>query len=171
MPKYDNAKLIHRETGEEIKQGAKVLDFKGRKRKFLYISQLPAPGKQGKIMVGSERDGEMTPSVLVARIQPPIGEERAGCWFEGSQGWQNSVRVIEAAESWGMKVTDAEHAAMDAYKADHGYDESESINGQGELSDRATEWLQSLAPTGYQFVWDTAELSLMTDEEAELFGG
>jgi hypothetical protein len=37
----------------------------------------------------------------------------------------------------------------------------EGVTGQGELCDKATEYLDSLAPDGYAFNWDMGELSLL----------
>lgn len=71
MPKYDKAKLIHTETGEEIPQGSEVPDFRGDLQKFLYVSRLPEDGKEGRIIIEANVGGEVYPSVLKARIEVP----------------------------------------------------------------------------------------------------
>lgn len=68
MPKYDNAKLINKDTGEEIQQGATVPDFRGDPRTFLYVSRLPNDGSEGRIMTEQAVGGEVFPSVLNGRI-------------------------------------------------------------------------------------------------------
>jgi hypothetical protein len=104
--------------------------------------------------------------------QPKITPADAGTWLDGSQGWTNSYRVIDRAVAYGMAIDPDDDMIRDAY-AD-GADSvtlstgevldagsiGEAISGQGELSDRATEYLESMAPDGYTFLWDTGELSL-----------
>lgn len=172
MPKYENAKLISMVTGEEIKPGT-VVKLRRGEAKFLYVSRLPEGNSSGRVMTDEEFGGEYFPSVLDGKIQPPIEESEAGCWLDGNQGWNNTWRVIERAENYGFKVSDEDRALIEKYKETSGTDEDahEVISGQGELSDKATEWLEELAPNGFTFVWDAGELSLMTDEEAELFQG
>lgn len=71
MPKYDNAKLIHKETGEEIKPGDTVPDFRGEPQVFEFISRLPEGNSEGKIIIKAKVGGEVYPSVLNARIEVP----------------------------------------------------------------------------------------------------
>lgn len=174
MPKYDNAKLIHKETGEEIKPGSEVPDFRGDLVKFEFISFLPEGNSEGKIYTGSR---EFYPGVVNARIQPPIGEDMVGCWLDGHWGWHNSYRVVLRAKEYGFKVPEEYQSVIDkycAYDEVSGFEETlsedewESIHGQGELCDKATEWLQELAPEGHLFVWDAGELILMDEESAEM---
>lgn len=77
MPKYtrDQAKLISKETGEEILPGTTVPDFRGDPTKFLYISRLPEPGKEGKVMTERSVGGEYYAGVLNARIEI-VGAEK-----------------------------------------------------------------------------------------------
>lgn len=176
MPRYDNAKLIHKETGEEIKQDAEALDFRGEKQRFLFISRLPEVGKEGKIIIEAKVGGEVYPSVLNARIQPPIGLDMVGCWLDGHMGYHNAYRVVLRAEEYGFKVPEEYASGMDKYR-EHGSqigfeelltdEEHEAINGQGGLSEKATEWLEELAPDGHTFLWDAGELTLLTEKEAE----
>lgn len=168
MPRFDNAKLISTETGEEIKPGT-VVKLRRGEAKFLYVSRLPEGNSSGRVMTDEKIGGEYFPSVLDGKIQPPIGEDMIGCWLDGHMGWHNAYRVIERAEEYGFKVTDEDRAEIEAYKESSGTSDSEAIIGQGELSDKATEWLEELAPKGYTFVWDMGELSLMSAEDAELF--
>jgi hypothetical protein len=99
-----------------------------------------------------------------------ITPEMAGTWLSGWWGWRNAYRVIDRAVEYGFTVPDEYAAALAEYR-DMGHatseDNWEAINGQGELSDQATEYLQSLASEGYVFVWDAGELSLMTEADAE----
>lgn len=71
MPKYtrEQAKLIHKETGEEILPGSTVPNFRGEPTRFLYVSRLPNDGSEGKIMTEQSVGGEYYPSVLGARIE------------------------------------------------------------------------------------------------------
>lgn len=76
MPRYERtqARLIHRETGEEIRPGDTVTDFRGNEVTFCYISRLPEPGKSGKIILSDTPDNpfaqrEYYPTVVGARIE------------------------------------------------------------------------------------------------------
>lgn len=78
MPKYEptEAKLILRETGEEIAPGSKMANFRGEEVEFEYVSRLPEPGKEGKIIINSPTlhgngswSREVYPSVVEARIE------------------------------------------------------------------------------------------------------
>ena len=42
---------------------------------------------------------------------------------------------------------------------------TDCVIGQGELADKATEYLQSLAPSGFVFEWDMGELCLIHSED------
>ncbi|MFE9833977.1 hypothetical protein ACFYP4_02340 [Streptomyces sp. NPDC005551] len=72
MPKYSNtqAMLISKESGEEILPGSVVPNFRGVDETFLYVSQLPSDGKEGKIIVEAKVGGEIYPSVIGAKIVP-----------------------------------------------------------------------------------------------------
>lgn len=95
-----------------------------------------------------------------------ITEADAGCWLDGHMGWHNAYRVVERAEAYGFTVPAEYREALDAYRASGDGNDSltddqwEAINGQGELSDMATDYLQARAPRGYEFIWDCGELSL-----------
>lgn len=103
---------------------------------------------------------------------PKITAADAGTWLDGHMGWHNHYRAIDRAVSYGMPYSADDDAIRDAYA-----DEAESVTladgevldqdsvaeailGQGELLDKATDYLQSLAPKGYAFIWDMGELSL-----------
>lgn len=77
MPKYDDVKLIHTETGAEIRQGDVVPNFRGEQTRFLYVSRLPGGGSEGKIVIGA-RGGEVYPRVLGAYIDASGTEGREG---------------------------------------------------------------------------------------------
>lgn len=66
MPRYteQEAKLISRSTGDEIKPGTAFPDLT-----FLYISRLPEGASSGRVMTDARPGGEFFPSVLDARIE------------------------------------------------------------------------------------------------------
>lgn len=175
MPRYDNAKLIHKETDEETLQDSEVPISGEARVKFEFISVLPESNSEGRIIADGQ---EVFPSVLNARIQPPISEELAGCWLDGHFGYHNAYRVVDRAKEYGFKVPEEYRSVMDKYHEngdETGFEsmlteeEWEAIHGQGELSEKATNWLEELAPKGYVFVWDAGEFSLMNEEDAEMF--
>lgn len=103
---------------------------------------------------------------------PRITSADAGTWLEGSQGWHNAYRVIWRAQEYGLVLSADDAAIANAYA-----EELESVtlstgetldadtihvcvSGQGELSDRATEYLQSITQEGWIFEWDCGELYL-----------
>ena len=115
-----------------------------------------------------------------------IHESDAGCWLDGNQGWHNPYRAIYRAQQWGFTVTADDEEVIELYKRWHGGDMSaeeqkatdwaiEAVSGQGGLCDKATEYLDSIAPEGFAFHWDAGELSLLclcqiegTEENTEL---
>lgn len=117
-----------------------------------------------------------------------ITEADAGCWLDGSQGWHNNYRVIQRAAEYGWCPEDENPedvgAAIELYKNGQEGDTRTLADGstlryedacgwiidQGGLSDAATDYLRSIAPEGYDFIWDAGELSLMSEAEAEEFG-
>ena len=103
---------------------------------------------------------------------PTITPDDAGTWLSGHMGWHNTYRVVDRAESYGFTVP-PEYAEALADFRENGHSASEdvweAINGQGELSDMATDYLQERAPEGYVFLWDAGEFSLVTESEAEMF--
>jgi hypothetical protein len=120
-----------------------------------------------------------------------IPESAVGCWLDGHFGWHNNYRVIERAESCGFVLDDDDRRLVEVYKLNGDVEylarqladklerssdvppaarqeaeelieaASEVVLGQGGLSDKATEHLDSLAPEGYAFNWDAGELSLL----------
>ncbi|MFC8428570.1 hypothetical protein [Streptomyces sp. NPDC057253] len=109
-------------------------------------------------------------------MAPEITPAMAGTWLDGHMGWHNAYRVVLRAEEYGFVVPEDYRDAMDAYResgSSFSFAEKEehwdAINGQGELSDQATEYLQEHAPEGFSFVWDMGELILMSYADAELF--
>lgn len=95
---------------------------------------------------------------------PKITAADAGCWLDGSQGWHNAYRVVDRAEGYGFTVPPEYATALYRYRTNgHGAheDDWEAVNGQGELSDMATDYLQERAPEGFEFHWDAGELSLV----------
>lgn len=102
-------------------------------------------------------------------------EDMVGCWLDGNQGWRNSYRVVDRATEYGFHIPHAYREALTWYRNSYGgyvYGENtavddtaaghwELINGQGELSDMATDYLQERCPPGYEMHWDAGELSLL----------
>lgn len=108
---------------------------------------------------------------------PRITADDAGTWLMGSMGWHNGYRVVQRALSYGWTVPEAWQANWDAFvdaEGDgHGVDHDawDDVHGDdGEIVDRATDFLDLRAPEGHTFVWDAGELSLMTRADAEEFG-
>lgn len=98
-----------------------------------------------------------------------ITEDMAGCWLDGHHGWHNTYRVVHRAMEWGFPLDSEDDAFIDQWIRWRGGDmnadeETEFEDGypehMDELSDQATEYLQSLAPEGFAFDWDAGELSL-----------
>jgi len=103
--------------------------------------------------------------IMDSKITP----DDAGTWLEGSHGWHNIYRVVDLAADYGFTVPDEYTTALlDYRKNGHAANEDhrEMIEGHGELADMATEYLNSLAPEGYMFIWDSG-LILTTESDAE----
>jgi hypothetical protein len=102
-----------------------------------------------------------------------------GTWLEGSFGWHNSYRVVDRAIEFGFEVpadyADDLRRYRDQDYADLSEDDKvtaeEAIVGQGELADKATDFLNEKAPEDYGFEWDMGELSFraleLDDEELD----
>ncbi len=105
---------------------------------------------------------------------PEITADMAGTWLDGHMGWHNAYRVIDVAETYGFIVPEEYRDALTAYRhSANGVenltdDQWGAVNGQGELSDKATDYLNERAPEGFEFVWDAGEFSLMSSVDAEL---
>ncbi len=98
-----------------------------------------------------------------------ITEGMAGCWLDGHHGWHNIYRVIEIAQSYGFQVDDEDEAFIADWKRWRGGDmtaeedknfEDGYPEAMNDLSDAATDYLDSLAPDGMAFEWDMGELTL-----------
>lgn len=102
----------------------------------------------------------------------PITPADAGCWLDGAMGWHNTYRVIYVAKSYGMEITDEDIKRVKLFEdsdglvagtTDERLDYFEDIL---ELSNKATDYLDSLAPEGYHFVWDDG-LYLWADDDSD----
>lgn len=99
-------------------------------------------------------------------------EVGTGCWLDGCHGWTNSYRVVDLAVAHGMEL-DAEDAAVvnwyrnsgesDTDASDETLDKLEAMNGQGGISDKATEYLSEQLPDGWVIRWDAGEMSVLED--------
>ena len=106
-------------------------------------------------------------------MAPKITAADAGCWLDGSQGWHNTYRVCDRAMDYGWLAD--EPTELDVMRELSARYEAGSTDGDiaevmSESADDATEYLNSIAPDGYSFVWDAGELSLMADDEAQELG-
>lgn len=119
-----------------------------------------------------------------------ITEDMAGCWLDGHYGWTNHYRVVDRAQEWGFQIDADEQKLVDVYRLNDDESEvlkllladregdmptdadrreaegliedaADVMLGQGGLVDKATEYLDSLAPEGMAFYWDMGELSLL----------
>lgn len=103
-----------------------------------------------------------------------ITPDMTGCWLEGHHGWHNTYEVIGLAQKRGFQLDAEDEAYIQKWKRWRGGDMShlESVtfededgsdwmDGQGGLVEKATEYLDSLAPDGFAFNWDMGELSLL----------
>lgn len=96
----------------------------------------------------------------------------AGTWLDGHMGWHNAYRVIDRATEYGFVVPPEYADALDDYRENGTSatdDNWEAVNGHGELSDMATDYLQERAPEGYVFEWDCGEFSLIPESESGAF--
>lgn len=106
---------------------------------------------------------------------PKITAADAGTWLEGSQGWHNEYRVVDRAEEYGFKVDECDRRVLTIFRESptrhdeqapgwgDGYTVSEAA---GEISERASNYLNDQAPDGYSFVREDG-LSLSYNEEQE----
>lgn len=108
---------------------------------------------------------------------PRITPDMAGTWLSGHMGWHNGYRAVMRAEEYGFTVPEAWQedwqVFMKTWRSDNGpdHDAWDDVHGDdGEIVDKATEFLCLRAPEGHTFVWDAGELSLMTEVDADEFG-
>ena len=94
-----------------------------------------------------------------------VEPSQAGCWIDGARGWSANYLVIEQAVEYGMVLSNEEINAVREYKVAHGNPENDWVTGQGDLADKASEHLDSLAPEGYQFIWRDGDFLLEAVED------
>lgn len=105
-------------------------------------------------------------------VQIKITASEAGCWLDGSQGWHNTYRIVDLAESWGWEGPSEEgwKDVVNRYRADVGTDEDhEAMIGQGGLADQAFGYLDGLTVSCH-FERDMGELVLLRCQDLETFG-
>jgi hypothetical protein len=152
-------------TNSIVEENTDRRDFRGDVVRVLKITRTPdAYGPStGKILA---RTGtwvqEYYPRVFGLKIVPTIPASAAGCWLDGHHGWHNSYRVVDMAVNHGFTVPKEWREDLEIFRS--GLSVETDIE---ELSDKATEYLQKLAPEGYSFVWDACELTLTayTDDD------
>lgn len=95
----------------------------------------------------------------------------AGCYLDGHMGWHNTYRVVDLATESGWTVPTDYVTALADYRENGYMAEGDSIDAmmdQGGLVEQATDYLNSLAPDGYVFLWDMGEFALVTEADAEM---
>lgn len=121
-----------------------------------------------------------------------ITADDAGCWVDGSRGWQATGRLVEIALGYEGFLrgssrretvyarTEARHV-LDAFMASedtvkfrrrvrrHSYtvtveDVQELVINQGGYADMAEDFLNTLAPEGYSFGWHDGDFFLASSE-------
>lgn len=95
------------------------------------------------------------------RLTEAQAHRARGCWVDGSRGWYAMSLVVDAALARGMVLGEDDTAILVAYRAGdeclvlasgEEVDVVGSVVGQGELVDRALEWLnEHVAPVGWVF--------------------
>lgn len=77
-----------------------------------------------------------------------------GCYADEAHGLlANNLTLVRLAQAYGWEIPSEYRAAWNAYLASDGYEETESIIGQGELVDVAMEWLNDHTQNGI-WEWD-----------------
>lgn len=91
-------------------------------------------------------------------------EADAGTWLDGFHGWTNGYRAVERAVEWGWKIPEEYAEGWAAFQANYGdSDLWHDANGDdGGFVDKATDYLQEIAPEGFVFRWDDG-LALIPD--------
>ena len=109
-----------------------------------------------------------------------VSASDAGCWIDGRWGIYGPGRLLDIASSYGFPMDDDDRAIIAAHDAHSdtvtlstgetidAVTIAECVSGQGELTDRAEDWLnEHVAPDGYTFGWHDGEFFLWADSEWE----
>lgn len=103
-----------------------------------------------------------------------ITADQAGCWLDGHMGWHNTYRVIDLAFDYGWTPEDKPdiERIVEIFKGNPSVEcsDEEMDNAHDaihDISQEATDYLDSLAPRGYYFQWDMGELCLVHEDEME----
>jgi hypothetical protein len=105
-----------------------------------------------------------------AETAPTITAADAGCWLDGAMGWHNTYRVIYVAQRYGFALDADDETMVAEYAVDH-VESDADYEAVYALSNEATDYLQSLAPEGYDFVWDDGLGLYQSDlDEGEYLG-
>lgn len=97
-----------------------------------------------------------------------IPESMAGCWIDGHNGWHANYQVVDIAFDWGWHPEDETEVrrVRNLYATDDADDEiTGDMIDQGGYTDRATEYLESIAAEGCYFEWDGGELFYRKDDD------
>jgi hypothetical protein len=130
-------------------------------------------------------DAQMTdgPTETTHRMTVEHAEAKRGCWLDGARGWTVPAYIVATAEEHGMPLDDDDRKVVEIYlsgdwpadvttvKLPSGQEVSRSdigdfVASQGELADKATEWLNAhVAPEGWSFGSQDGEFYLLPDAE------
>jgi len=98
----------------------------------------------------------------------------AGTWLDGSMGWHNIYRVVDLARDYGFQLTEEEFRilkffrglkSLTAVSLNKWKENWDLVEEMDQISTKAYEHLNSLAPDGFQFEWDGYELFLVPIDE------
>lgn len=86
-----------------------------------------------------------------------------GTWLDGALGWHNNYRVLQIAAICGMEL-DSDTADL-VKEYERGNNEGMDPDLVEVAVQEATDYLDTLAPSGYGFYWEAGELILGKLEE------
>ena len=104
----------------------------------------------------------------------------ARCWLGGWHGWTNSYGVVDIAVSHGMRLDADDADIVEWYRAsgesdmdtsDATLNKLEAMNGQGGISDKATDYLMEQLPDNWTLRWDDGLTCLPVWVDCEADGG
>lgn len=119
---------------------------------------------------------------MVDIVKVPFQEDEAGCLIDEVRGLKDcNLAVIDMAIARGWTPEDGfprTSRIRDAYEDDEDYildveegriDIVDAIQGQDEIVDKATDYLNSIAPEGYIVYWRDGNLFLEKVEEGDYY--
>lgn len=91
--------------------------------------------------------------------------DNVGCWFDGCAGFDtNALRVIQLAEEFGMRLSDADQRAVSAYMDWHATESD--VDTFHDIHDEAVTFLENLEgmPDGLSFGYHDGDFVLQSSE-------